>query len=122
LFQEIVRKIIEIDKIKNEIPKSLSDKCKSGNLSIPEILYFLNGTPEYSHQFNCTTTEYFSNSHNLLSKFGFWKVASEICHGGKSENRKIKYLPTKYTLPILTNIIMDFLIWFGDFMDRQKTQ
>lgn len=119
LFQEIVRKIIEIDKIKNELP---SGYYESGNLKIPQILDFLNGTPESSYPFCCSTEEYFSNSHNLLSKFGFWKVASEIGHGGKSENRKIKYLPTKYTLPILTNIIMDFLIWFGDFMDRQKMQ
>ena len=119
LFQEIVRKIIEIDKIKKKIP---SEYYESGNLKIPQILDFLNGTPDHSNQFNCTTKEYFSNSHYLLSNFGFWKVASEVGHGGKSENRKIKYLPTKYTLPILTNIIMDFLIWFGDFMDRQKMQ
>ncbi|MFH2026862.1 MAG: hypothetical protein ABIK30_13780 [bacterium] len=120
IFQEIVKKIIETDRISKELPKSLSDKCKSGNLPIPEILDFLNGTPEYSNQFNCTTTEYFSNSHNLLSKFGFWKVCSEIAHGGKSGNRKIKYIPTKYTLPILINILMDFMIWFGGFMDKYK--
>jgi len=85
-------------------------------------LDLLNGTPENKNPFKPTKQEYFSNSHNLLSKFGFWKVASEVGHGGKSVNRKIKYLPTKYTLPILTNILMDFLIWYGDFMDTEKYQ
>lgn len=119
IFQEIVRNIIKTDKISNELP---SEYYESGNLKIPQILDFLNGTPESSYPFCCSKEEYFSNSHNLLSKFGFWKVASEIAHGGKSGNREKKYLTTKYTLPILSNILMDFMIWFAGFMDKYKNE
>ena len=119
IFQEILRKIVEIDKIKNVIPQ---EYYTSGNLDVPNILDFLNGNLGKKRQYKPIKPEYFSNSHNLLSKFGFWKVCSEIAHGGKSGNREIKYIPTKYTLPILTNILMDFMIWFGSFMDKYRTE
>ena len=119
IFQEILRRVIEVKKIKikKEMPKEFYE---SGNLDIFKILNFLNGTPTKDNDWNPTTTEYFSNSHYLLSHFGLWKVCSEIGHGGKYGKRTIKYITTKYSLLILVNIMMDFLIWFGDFMDKYK--
>lgn len=116
IFEEILRKVIEVKKIRKEMPKEFYE---SGNPDISKILTFLNGTPTYDNNWNPTTTEYFSNSHYLLSHYGLWKVSSEIGHGGKSGKRTIKYIPTRYSLLILVNIMMDFLIWFGDFMDNQ---
>lgn len=117
IFEEILRKVIEVKKIKKEMPKEFYE---SGNPDIYKILIFLNGTSTYDNNWNPTTTEYFSNSHYLLSHYGLWKVCSEIGHGGKSGKRTKKYIPTRYSLLIFVNIMMDFLIWFGDFMDKYK--
>lgn len=92
-----------------------------GNLDIRYILRFLSGS-DYNH----STSDYFSNVNFQLSNFYYkivgdkiWGVTSEIIHGGKSGSATVKYNLTRYTLAILINILLDFLIWFGDFMDKQ---
>jgi len=121
LFQEILRKITEIEIIRKDMPDSF---YKNGNLKPGSIIWFIAGSPKYDETKKVNKTysiEYISNCiHSLCDCF--WSVSSEIAHGGKSENRKIKYLSTKYTLPILTNILMDFMIWFAGFMDKYRNE
>lgn len=117
IFQETLRKIAEQEKIQKAMPKEF---YQVGNPDIPKILTFLNGTTEKDYPWKPTTKEHFSYCSYLLSFFGFWKVCSEIAHGGKSGSKSFRYKPTRYTLPILVNTLLDFLIWFGDFMDKES--
>ncbi|MFQ5750782.1 MAG: hypothetical protein ACE5HI_02195, partial [bacterium] len=129
---DVLRRITDVEEIKEQIPKDydyqkkyknyvigLLDDKEEGNPKIREILTFLNGTTEKKRPFKPFTREHISDSNYSLSN-SFWKVSSEIAHGGKSQNKSVGYKPTRYTLPILVNMLLDFLIWFGDFMDKHK--
>jgi len=138
LFQEILEKVVDTlkrieswDLLKDKIPKSdwnysfcenLFTNNSTGNLDVPKILSFLDGLTNKQGsgkdtKISMVTTQYFSHSTFLLCE-SFWKVSSENQHGGTSAPRPVKYNPSKYTLQILTNSMMDFLLWFGEFMDK----
>ncbi len=135
---EVLRKTVNIEQLKTKLPED-NDKSKDfksyiisllsdqsvGNLEPIKILTFLNGTPNRFYPFKTNTEEYFSYTNFLLEDSyyrivtdRFWKICSEISHGGKSENKSMNYRITPYTLPILTNILLDFIIWFKSFMDK----
>ncbi|MFQ5640021.1 MAG: hypothetical protein ACE5IR_18740, partial [bacterium] len=135
---DVLREVTDIEKVEKQIPKDFDKNYKKyimsmlthkeeGNLHPTYILRFLNGTTDKKQKFKPQTKEYFSDSNFLLSDSylriisdRIWKVSSEIAHGGKSRNKSRRYKPTRYTLPILVNILLDFLIWFGDFMDKHS--
>lgn len=132
---EVLRKTVNIEQLITKLPED-NDKFNSyiisllgdesvGNLDPIKILTFLNGTPEKKRPYKANTEEYFSDTNFLLEDSyyrivtnRFWKICSEISHGGKSENKSTNYKITPYTLPILTNILLDFIIWFKSFMDK----
>lgn len=119
VFQEILRKIIEINEIAKAMPENY---FKAGNLKPGSILWFLAGSPKFNQTKELKETHSNEYISNCIYSFAdcFWTVSSEILHGGKSENREKKYNLRHYTLPALANIVMDFQIWFKSFMDENN--
>lgn len=119
IFQEMLRKISGKEKINRDMPENY---YKGGNLKPGSILWFLSGSPKYSEtkKIKETTSDEFISNSTYSFCDSFWTVCSEISHGGKSENRNIQYLSTQYTLPALVNVLLDFLVWFDAFMDKNK--
>ena len=127
----VLKDITDINKIKKDIPDKYWEKAEykkyildllssdfNRNLEPPKILTFLNGTTENKYPYKQYTEPHFSNlNHSLTHSYlriisdKFWKASSEVVHGQKV---------TTYTLPILINMLLDFLIWFGRWMDKQK--
>jgi len=116
MFEESLKQVAATLKA-NGIEKDFTKK--GGNLNPKSLFEYLNGSVSFKTDFKPVSKEYFSQTHYNLSDC-LWGSISEILHGGGNEYREYKYENSKYTPKIMLYTLMDFLLWYGDFMDKYK--